>query len=60
MGDILEQLKGETDQFGSVHQVVLGNGYSDVTIFVSEEITNPDILGRLDGLTSDFGAGGEF
>lgn len=49
MGDILEQLKGETDQFGSVRQVVLGNGYSDVTIFVSEEITDPDILGRLDG-----------
>ena len=36
-GDILEQLKGETDQFGSVHQVVLGKGYSDVTIFVSED-----------------------
>ena len=49
MGDILEQLKGETDQFGSVRQVVLGKGYSDVTIFVSEEITDPDILGRLDG-----------
>lgn len=45
----MEQLKGETDQFGSVHQVVLGNGYSDVTIFVSEEITDPEILGRLDG-----------
>ena len=49
MGDILEQLKGETDLFGSVRQVVLGNGYSDVTIFVSEEITDPEILGRLDG-----------
>lgn len=49
MGDILEQLKGETDQFGSVRQVVLGNGYSDVTIFVSEEIIDPEILGRLDG-----------
>lgn len=49
MGDILEQLKGETDQFGSVRQVVLGKGYSDVTIFVSEEIIDPEILGRLDG-----------
>lgn len=49
MGDILEQLKGETDLFGSVRQVVLGKGYSDVTMFVSEEITDPNILGRLDG-----------
>ena len=49
MGDILEQLKGETDQFGSVRQVVLGKGYSDVTIFVSEESIDPEILGRLDG-----------
>lgn len=49
MGDILEQLKGETDLFGSVRQVVLGKGYSDVTMFVSEEITDPDILDRLDG-----------
>ena len=49
MGDILEQLKGGTGLFGSVRQVVLGKGYSDVTMFVSEEITDPDILGRLDG-----------
>ena len=32
-----------------MHQVVLGKVYSDVTILCLREITDPEILGRLDG-----------